>query len=130
MLFPLAHLPLSLTTTRLVAARRLLCGLLGLGLLLGRAGGLASSPAETVAGASSAHDDDPLATARASIGQTTNPGAGVPPQCYTHTAGESNPCWTCHTEPTAPNTLVDWPLQEDYALQCGSAHQPLAESVH
>jgi hypothetical protein len=59
---------------------------------------------------------DPLATARASIGQTVNLEAVVPPQCYTKTAGDANPCWTCHTHATAPNYLMDWRLQEEYAF--------------
>lgn len=61
---------------------------------------------------------DPLARAIASIGQTVNLEAGVPPQCYTKTAGVANPCWTCHTIPlpVANNFLVDWELQEEYAF--------------
>lgn len=61
-------------------------------------------------------DYDPLAKAIASIGKTVNFEAVVPPQCYTKTNGVANPCWTCHTSPNAPNYLVDWPLQEEYAF--------------
>jgi hypothetical protein len=59
---------------------------------------------------------DPLARARASIGRTVNLEAGVPPQCYTRTAGISNPCWTCHTVPRDPNFQSDWRLQEEYSF--------------
>lgn len=61
---------------------------------------------------------DPLARAIASIGQTVNLEAVVPPQCYTKTAGVANPCWTCHTVPmlVSNNFLVDWELQEEYAF--------------
>lgn len=90
--------------------RYLLIGLLGLGLLHGAGIG---AP-QTLQDDRAAYD--PLETARVSIGQSANPEAGVPPQCYTHTAGETNPCWTCHTAPTAPNALEDWKLQEDYAF--------------
>lgn len=59
---------------------------------------------------------DPLARARASIGKTVNLEASVPPQCYTKTAGVSNPCWTCHTVPQDPNFHSDWDLQEEYSF--------------
>ncbi len=59
---------------------------------------------------------DPLARARASIGRTVNLEAAVPPQCYTKTAGTSNPCWTCHTVPRDPNFQTDWRLQEEYSF--------------
>ncbi len=59
---------------------------------------------------------DPLARARASIGRTVNLEAAVPPQCYTKTAGTSNPCWTCHTVPRDPNFQADWRLQEEYSF--------------
>jgi hypothetical protein len=59
---------------------------------------------------------DPIQQARDSIGQTANFEAVVPPQCYTKTDGEANPCWTCHTSPIASNYLVDWSLQEAYAF--------------
>jgi hypothetical protein len=59
---------------------------------------------------------DSIQQARDSIGQTVNFEAVVPPQCYTKTDGEANPCWTCHTSPIASNYLVDWSLQEEYAF--------------
>ena len=59
---------------------------------------------------------DPLAIARASIGKTVNTQATVPPQCYTRTAGISNPCWTCHTQPLGENRFTDWPLQAAYTF--------------
>ena len=59
---------------------------------------------------------DPIRVARASIEKTRNHEAAVPPQCYTKTGGESNPCWTCHTAPVDPNYLTDWRLQEEYAF--------------
>ncbi len=62
------------------------------------------------------HAYDPLAIARASIGKTVNTEATVPPQCYTRTAGISNPCWTCHTQPLGENRFSDWLLQEAYTF--------------
>jgi len=59
---------------------------------------------------------DPLAEAIASIGQTVNLEASVPSQCYTKTGGESNPCWTCHTQRQGRNFQGDWDLQEEYAF--------------
>jgi hypothetical protein len=59
---------------------------------------------------------DPLAAAIASVGQTVNFEAAVPPMCYTRTGGESNPCWVCHTRGEGRNTLVDWDLQTEYAF--------------
>ncbi|HEV8578096.1 MAG TPA: hypothetical protein VGX68_03355 [Thermoanaerobaculia bacterium] len=59
---------------------------------------------------------DPLARARDSIGRTVNLEASVPSQCYTKTAGISNPCWTCHTVPRDPNFQADWRLQEEYSF--------------
>lgn len=59
---------------------------------------------------------DPLAKAIASIGRTNNLEAGVPSQCYTKTAGEANPCWTCHTARNGLNFMSDWTLQEEYSF--------------
>ncbi len=59
---------------------------------------------------------DPLARARASVGHSVNLEAGVPPQCYTKTAGVSNPCWTCHTEARDPNFQDDVRRQEEYSF--------------
>lgn len=59
---------------------------------------------------------DPLAMALASVGQTVNFEAAVPPMCYTRTGGESNPCWVCHTRGEGWNTLVDWDLQTEYSF--------------
>ncbi|MCB0193693.1 MAG: hypothetical protein KDJ65_17225 [Anaerolineae bacterium] len=59
---------------------------------------------------------DPLARAIASIGRTRNLEAGVPSQCYTKTAGEANPCWTCHTARNGLNFMSDWTLQEEYSF--------------
>lgn len=59
---------------------------------------------------------DPLAKAYASLGQAVNLEASVPPQCYTKTAGTSNPCWTCHTVPRDPNFHLDADLQEEYSF--------------
>lgn len=61
-------------------------------------------------------DYDPLAVALASEGMIHNYEATVPPQCYTATAGVSNPCWTCHTHSVIPNEMEDWILQEEYAF--------------
>jgi len=59
---------------------------------------------------------DPLAVALASIGQTVNFEASVPPQCYTKTDAVANPCWTCHTTPHGLNHASDWELQEEYSF--------------
>jgi hypothetical protein len=59
---------------------------------------------------------DPLDLARRTDGQIANREAVIPPQCYTKTAGVSNPCWTCHTASTFPNDMSDWDLQEEYAF--------------
>ena len=59
---------------------------------------------------------DPLATAIASVGQTVNLEAAVPPMCYTKTGGVSNPCWVCHTQGQEMNRLVDADLQIEYAF--------------
>lgn len=59
---------------------------------------------------------DPLAYSRSRRGVVENAEAGVPPMCYTKTAGVSNPCWTCHTVPPPPIGLTDVGLQEEYAF--------------
>jgi hypothetical protein len=59
---------------------------------------------------------DPLDLARRTDGQVANREAVIPPQCYTKTAGVSNPCWTCHTASMFPNDMSDWDLQEEYAF--------------
>lgn len=61
-------------------------------------------------------EHDPLAAARERPRADENFEASVPPMCYTKTGGVSNPCWTCHVEPAAPNQRIDWPLQESYAF--------------
>lgn len=66
--------------------------------------------------AAGARDHDPLDLARRTAGQIRNREAVIPPQCYTRTAGESNPCWTCHTIAVFPNDMDDWELQEEYAF--------------
>jgi hypothetical protein len=58
----------------------------------------------------------PLEKARALEDVVVNLEAPIPPQCYTRTDGMSNPCWTCHTQPVAPNFMYDWDLQEEYAF--------------
>jgi hypothetical protein len=57
---------------------------------------------------------DPLAVARGSIGKSLNLEAAVPPMCYTKTGGVSNPCWTCHTQPSGRNHKNDWDQQREY----------------
>jgi len=59
---------------------------------------------------------DPLATALANKGKTRNYEAGVPPMCYTKTAGKSNPCWVCHAGTRRNNPLGDFELQLEYAF--------------
>jgi hypothetical protein len=61
-------------------------------------------------------DPDPTARALASVGQTRNLEAQVPPACYTKTGGTSNPCWVCHVRGVPPNFLEDWELQLEYAF--------------
>ncbi len=75
----------------------------------------AAKTATTATGATTG-DHDPLAAARASIGQVKNREAVIPAQCYTQTDGLSNPCWTCHTKSTFPNDMSDWDLQREYAF--------------
>jgi len=66
--------------------------------------------------AAAAHD--PLAVARADRlrGLRHNPEPTIPPQCYTRTDGQSNPCWTCHTRRNGGNLMDDVALQEEYAF--------------
>ncbi len=59
---------------------------------------------------------DPMAVARDSASRTVNHEATVVAACYTKTDGSSNPCWVCHTVGVAPNDLVDFRLQEEYAF--------------
>jgi len=47
----------------------------------------------------------------------------IPPQCYTRTEGQYNPCYTCHQsyepfygEGSRPNDMRDGELQEEYAF--------------
>jgi hypothetical protein len=76
-----------------------------------------ATPAAEVAGAAQgARSYDPLEKALATAGVVNNLEAVIPPQCYTRTDGISNPCWTCHAVPVAPNFMIDWDLQEEYAF--------------
>jgi len=59
---------------------------------------------------------DPLARAVALRGRIDNREAGVPPMCYTHTGGVSNPCWVCHSTSVGRNSLNDADLQLAYAF--------------
>ena len=81
-------------------------------LLLAAASPLASAQAPP-ASPVSATAYDPLSAAAAEklIG---NVEAGVPPQCYTRTGANSNPCWTCHTSRNGRNQTDDWRLQQRY----------------
>ncbi|MGH8432022.1 MAG: hypothetical protein ACREUF_16625, partial [Solimonas sp.] len=104
------------------AGRRPLCRLLLLAPLLlllacGRSGEAASAAIPAVAASY-----DPLAFARADRqrGLRHNPEPTVPPQCYTRTAGESNPCWTCHTRRNGGNLMEDAALQEEYAFSAAA----------
>lgn len=81
----------------------------GIGLLLAAA--LAACQPAPPAPAS----HDPLAAATAAAKERIgNVEAGVPPQCYTRTGGESNPCWVCHTTANGANRADDWELQRRY----------------
>lgn len=70
----------------------------------------------TTVSVTDSEDYDPIARARASVGKIVNQEATVPAQCYTRTAGSSNPCWTCHTLSQKPNHMDDWDLQQEYAF--------------
>ena len=59
---------------------------------------------------------EPLALAISTKGEVYNPEAVIPPQCYTKTEGQNNPCWACHTDKAARNFKSDWPLQREYAF--------------
>lgn len=46
-----------------------------------------------------------------------NPESVIPPQCYTKTDGDKNPCFVCHqsyTDPLRPNFVKDGSLQGNY----------------
>ncbi|WP_084182751.1 hypothetical protein [Nevskia soli] len=70
----------------------------------------AQTPPASPAGAA-AYDPFSAAAAEKLIG---NVEAGVPPQCYTRTGANSNPCWTCHTSRNGRNQTDDWRLQQRY----------------
>lgn len=59
---------------------------------------------------------DPLERMRLRDRKIDNIEAVIPPQCYTKTAGVSNPCWTCHTDANGQNFMADADLQEAYAF--------------
>lgn len=44
--------------------------------------------------------------------------AVIPPQCYTRTEGQHNPCYVCHqnARPERENTMNDGPLQREYSF--------------
>ena len=49
--------------------------------------------------------------------ETYNPESVIPPQCYTKTGGDKNPCYICHqsyTDPLRPNFVKDASLQGSY----------------
>ena len=74
----------------------------------------AAAPTPPAAAAPAAFD--PIALASASVRHVDNREAPIPPQCYTKTEGVANPCWTCHTTSSFPNSASDWELQKDYAF--------------
>ena len=43
-----------------------------------------------------------------------NPAAYIPPQCYTKTDDDHNPCYTCHRDSIEPNYNNDVDLQKNY----------------
>ena len=59
---------------------------------------------------------NPLAYALETKKQVPNREAVIPPQCYTKTDNEFNPCWTCHTRENQRNSKGDWVLQTAYAF--------------
>lgn len=64
--------------------------------------------------AASVRSYDPLAYARRVGNHQDNLEPYVPPQCYTRTGAESNPCWVCHTSDHGRNHVDDWELQKKY----------------
>lgn len=49
--------------------------------------------------------------------ETYNPESVIPPQCYTKTEGDKNPCYICHQsyqDPLRPNYVKDASLQGNY----------------
>ena len=52
------------------------------------------------------------------LGETYNPEAVIPPQCYTKTDGNKNPCYACHQtykkSEGRPNIMADGGLQGSY----------------
>ena len=59
---------------------------------------------------------NPLAYALETKKQVYNREAVIPPQCYTKTDSQFNPCWTCHTREHQRNVKGDWVLQTAYAF--------------
>jgi hypothetical protein len=60
--------------------------------------------------------DEIPATAYIEHGEVYNPEAVIPPQCYTRTDGQNNPCYVCHQTYTdnRPNVMKDVYLQGLY----------------
>ncbi|MFO7562719.1 MAG: hypothetical protein R6X02_08745 [Enhygromyxa sp.] len=112
----------------MVRAKPLLASALGAWLVLGAACGDERSASKAAPSASQVRPEaqpkadaepkphDPLAIARASLGELDNREAPIPPQCYTETEGRANPCWVCHAPARFPNAMVDWDLQGSYSF--------------
>lgn len=76
-----------------------------------------------LAGCSTGNNYDPLAAARAADkGRVYNVEAVIPPQCYTKTGSDSNPCWVCHTSANGSNFADDWNLQQRYDFSAFGRH--------
>lgn len=62
--------------------------------------------------------DDIPATAFIEHGEVYNAESVIPPQCYTKTDSNNNPCYACHQsyrdDKTRPNTMNDGDLQGEY----------------
>ena len=79
-----------------------------------------SQPADTGAGKSGPAAADNTALRRQlppDLDSIYNQEAPIPPQCYTRTEGDFNPCYTCHQtyeDRARPNTMWDGYLQGAY----------------
>lgn len=67
---------------------------------------------------------DPSEVARAAGRVAANPWATIPPQCWTETTPDANPCWHCHAPALPPNELADWHLQETITFPAAVTANP------
>lgn len=99
---------------------RLIVLIVSTGLLAACGGGSGSSNGNDGEGSGAVVDHPPVAAGYIrpeESGLAYNRDAVVPPQCYTRTDGQYNPCMTCHqsyTDPERPNNMDDGFLQGEY----------------